>query len=111
MERSADWMYEAERDLEHARHDAAAEFHNWACFSAQQGAEKAVNAVFQKMGSEAWGHSVAGLLRELSTRKPIPQGLMEMAQERIRPTSLPATPMPSLPVPPANSITERRRID
>ena len=55
MERSADWIYEAGRDLEHAKSDSNSGFYNWACFSAQQGAEKALRAVFQKMGAEAWG--------------------------------------------------------
>ena len=81
MERSADWIYEAERDLDHARSDSNSGFHNWACFSAQQGAEKALKAVFQKMGAEAWGHSVVGLLNELGSRVEIPPGLLEACQE------------------------------
>ena len=81
MERSADWIYEAERDLEHAKNDANSGFYNWACFSAQQGAEKALKAVFQKMGAEAWGHSVTGLLKELSSRAQIAPELEEMCQE------------------------------
>ncbi len=50
MERSADWINEAEGDLEHAKNDVRGGFYNWACFSAQQAAKKAVKAVFQKMG-------------------------------------------------------------
>jgi HEPN domain-containing protein len=67
MERSADWMDQARGDLDHARHDIAAEFYDWACFSAQQSAEKSVKAVLQKRGLEAWGHSVADLLRALAS--------------------------------------------
>lgn len=48
MERSKDWMDEAEGDLEHAKSDTERGYYNWACFSAQQAAEKAVKAVFQK---------------------------------------------------------------
>ena len=81
MERSADWMDEAEGDLEHARHDAGAGYYNWACFSAQQGAEKAVKAVFQKLGAEAWGHSVADLLTELGKRATVPTSLVQFALE------------------------------
>jgi len=55
MERSADWMIQAEGDLLHARNDVAGRYYEWACFSAQQAAEKAVKAVFQRMGAEAWG--------------------------------------------------------
>ena len=49
MERSADWMDQARGDLQHARSDVEGTFYDWACFSAQQAAEKAVKALFQKM--------------------------------------------------------------
>jgi len=81
MERSADWMGEARRDLEHAENDLAGGFHNWACFSAQQAAEKSVKAVFQRMGAEAWGYSVADLLGELSRHACIPKAHMDAALE------------------------------
>ena len=66
MERSLGWMDQAEADSEHTKSDLERGFYDWACFSSQQAAEKAVKAVFQKMGAEAWGHSVADLLQELS---------------------------------------------
>ncbi|MGQ9533329.1 MAG: HEPN domain-containing protein [Desulfotomaculales bacterium] len=81
MERSADWLDEAQGDLEHARNDLRTGFYNWACFSAQQAAEKAVKAVFQKLGAEAWGHSVTDLLRELGRHHPVPEELIEGALE------------------------------
>jgi HEPN domain-containing protein len=49
VERSGDWLDQAEGDLEHAKNDLKSGFYDWACFSAQQSAEKAVKAVFQKM--------------------------------------------------------------
>ena len=81
MERSKDWMDEAEGDLEHAKSDMERGFYNWACFSAQQSAEKAAKAVFQKMGAEAWGHSVADLLKELSKKHQVSEELMDAAYE------------------------------
>ena len=81
MERSADWMDQARGDLEHARSDLERGFYEWACFSAQQAAEKAVKAVFQKMGAEVWGHSVADLLGELSGRHPVSEALRDAALE------------------------------
>ena len=81
MERSKDWMDQAVGDLEHAQSDMDRGFHNWACFSSQQAAEKAVKAVFQKMGAEAWGHSVSDLLLELSKRHPVPEELVDGALE------------------------------
>ncbi len=81
MERSKDWIDEAEGDVEHAKSDVAGGYYNWACFSAHQSAEKAVKAVFQKIGAEAWGHSVADLLKELSLKFQIPDEHMNGALE------------------------------
>ena len=81
MERSKDWLDEAKGDLEHARNDVRGGFYNWACFSAQQAAEKAIKAVFQRMGAEAWGHSVADLLMELSKKHDVPEKLSDEALE------------------------------
>lgn len=81
MERSADWMDQAEGDLQHARSDLKEGFYEWACFSSQQATEKALKAVFQKLGGEAWGHSVADLLEELSKSQMIPQELKDIALE------------------------------
>lgn len=38
-ERSADWMVQAERDLEQARWSLEGRFFEWACFVARQAAE------------------------------------------------------------------------
>ncbi|MBT9145410.1 MAG: hypothetical protein DDT42_01281 [candidate division WS2 bacterium] len=74
-------MDQAEGDLEHARSDMKQGFYEWACFSSQQAAEKAVKAVFQRMGAEAWGHSVADLLKELSKRHQVLEELTDGALE------------------------------
>lgn len=81
MERSADWLEAAREDLEHARHAEEGGFFQWACFSAQQAAEKSVKAVFQSMGAEAWGHSVSDLLEGLTERRSVPEELLERAME------------------------------
>ncbi len=74
-------MDQAQGDLEHAHHDLTAGFHDWACFSAHQAAEKAVKAVFQKLGSEAWGHSIADLLGELGRSQKVGEDLKDMGLE------------------------------
>lgn len=81
MERSADWMDQARGDLDHARHDVQAQFYDWACFSAQQAAEGAAKAVFQSIGAEAWGHSVADLMQELSRTYPDASQMRDAALE------------------------------
>ena len=43
--RAADWFRQAEADLQHARHAWRDEHFEWACFAAQQAAEKAAKGV------------------------------------------------------------------
>jgi len=81
MDRSKDWLDEAKGDLEHARNDMQGGFYNWACFSTQQAAEKAIKAVFQRIGAEAWGHSVADLLKELARKQVVSEELMDASLE------------------------------
>lgn len=76
--RAGDWFQQALRDLEQAEASRREAFHEWACFAAQQAAEKAVKAVHLHLGQEAWGHAVASLLREL------PGGVPEELVERGR---------------------------
>ena len=81
MERSRDFLLQAKRDLEQARLSLREGFFEWAAFAAQQAAEKAVKAVFQRLGAVAWGHSVAGLLEELAQKLPVPEALLDAASE------------------------------
>ncbi len=75
--RARDWLNQALRDLEQAEDSRQAGRHEWACFAAQQAAEKAVRALHLHMGQEAWGHVVAMLLRELPEAVYVPEGLVE----------------------------------
>ncbi len=63
--RHEDWMRQAKRDLQQAGILLESDGYEWCCFVAQQSAEKAVKAVFQKLGANAWGHSVNLLLSNL----------------------------------------------
>lgn len=81
VERSKDWLDQAEWDLMHAKNDMDCGFYDWACFSAQQAAEKALKAVFQKLGAEAWGHSVYDLLVGLKERFDVSEYLINCALE------------------------------
>ena len=78
-DRSPDWLRQAERDLEQAEDSARANRHEWACFAAQQGAEKAVKALHLRFGQEAWGHVVARLLQDLPAIITIPALLVDKA--------------------------------
>ena len=77
MERSKDWMKQAERDLESPKTQLEHNFFEWACFLSQQAAEKAIKAVYQKIGGEAWGYSIKELLEGIEEKIDIPQDLIE----------------------------------
>lgn len=80
VQRAPDWLIQAERDLEQARDSASAGRHEWACFAAQQSAEKAVKALHLSLGQEAWGHVVRRLLEELPPSLPVPEELIDRAR-------------------------------
>jgi HEPN domain-containing protein len=69
-DRSGDWFRQAEADLRHARHALRDADHDWACFAAQQAADKAAKAAHAALGQEAWGHVVTELLEALRTHAP-----------------------------------------
>ena len=77
-DRSKDWFLQAERDLEQAEASRGERRHEWACFAAQQAAEKAVKALHLFKGQEAWGHVIARLLRDLPVE--VPENLVEQAK-------------------------------
>ncbi|RME60038.1 HEPN domain-containing protein [Candidatus Parcubacteria bacterium] len=79
MNRYADWLAQAERDLERAAIDIQYEYWEWACFTAQQAAEKAVKALLMKHGFSVWGHSITPMLRRLSD-VAVPSELIRQAQ-------------------------------
>ncbi|OGG54064.1 MAG: DNA-binding protein [Candidatus Handelsmanbacteria bacterium RIFCSPLOWO2_12_FULL_64_10] len=75
--RDQDWFNQAIRDLEQAEDSRRAGRHEWACFAAQQGAEKGVKALHLHLGQEAWGHVIARLLQELPEAVSVPEDLIE----------------------------------
>lgn len=77
--RSRDWLRQAQRDLEQAEDSRTAGRHEWACFAAQQAAEKAVKALHLHLGQEAWGHVIARLLQDLPDSVTLPDGLIDRA--------------------------------
>ena|SRR5438477_12954565 len=64
-ERARDWFRQAEADLRHARNARDSQDYEWSAFAAQQAAEKAIKALFQRLHKEAWGHVLSALLGEL----------------------------------------------
>jgi len=76
--RASDWLQQARRDIDQAASSRREGRHEWACFAAQQAAEKAAKAVHLAHGQDAWGHVVARLLAELPLA--IPDDLVDKAR-------------------------------
>lgn len=74
-------MMQALRDIKAARDSMAAGNYEWACFQAQQAAEKAVKALLYAHGVSPWGHSIVELLDELSRREEVPERIYVDARE------------------------------
>lgn len=75
--RAPDWLRQADRDFEHATDSTHADQHEWACFAAQQAAEKAIKALHLHTGQEAWGYVIAQLIAELPETIDVPELLVE----------------------------------
>ncbi|NWF96774.1 MAG: HEPN domain-containing protein [Candidatus Thorarchaeota archaeon] len=77
MDRSGDWLRQAEYDIQTAIGLAREGRHAWACFVAQQSAEKSLKAVLEKMGLPSWGHDLIELLRAIEQRLSFDNSLRE----------------------------------
>lgn len=79
--RAEDWLRQAERDLQHACETLERGVFEWAAFAVQQAAEKAVKALYQRLGAEARGHAVTQLLAALPASVHPTDDLVETAKE------------------------------
>ena len=77
MKRHLDWLRQAEKDLAKARRDLDEGDYEWACFTSQQAAGKAVKALFQFRGVEIRGHTVS----ELAEQAGAPEEIVDLAKE------------------------------
>lgn len=81
MDRSADWLKQAERDIEVATRNATEGYHEWAAFAAQQGAEKAAKALAESHHGAVRGHSISGILVALGDAARAPANVLDAARE------------------------------
>ena len=79
MNRYQDWLAQAERDLSRAQIDIQYAYWEWACFTAQQAAAKAVKALLMRYGYTVWGHAITPMLRHLDALT-IPEVMIAHAQ-------------------------------
>ena len=81
MNRGADWLKMAERDLGFAEVGAGAGYHEGAAFHAQQSAEKAVKALVQSLHGAVRGHSITEIVRQLPASVSVPEEILNAAQQ------------------------------
>ncbi len=79
--RVEDWLRQADKDLKHARNSLNDSDFEWACFAAQQAAEKALKALYQHLGGESFGHSLLKMLKDLPKDVKTNKDLLKMAAE------------------------------
>ncbi|TFG23318.1 MAG: HEPN domain-containing protein [Promethearchaeota archaeon] len=63
MNRYNDWLKQAEADIEAAMDSQKNNHHEWACFQAQQSAEKALKALLLYLNDDTWGDGLIYLLK------------------------------------------------
>lgn len=79
MNRSQDWLSQAERDLTKAEIDMEYAYWEWACFTSQQAAEKACKALMLHSGRTVWGYAITPMLRSL-TEIRVPEQIIKDGQ-------------------------------
>jgi HEPN domain-containing protein len=65
MNRSGDWLHQAQADLAQAQLSADAGHHEWSCFACHQAVEKALKALHLHYGQQSWGHGLGRSFRDL----------------------------------------------
>lgn len=83
-ERSADWLNQAQRDLEQAEASMQADRHEWACFAAHQATEKALKALNLALGQQAWGHTLTRLWAAVPGKGDLQPPYPEALDDRLR---------------------------
>jgi HEPN domain-containing protein len=85
MNRSADWLHQAQADLAQAELSAGAGHHEWACFACHQAVEKALKALHLHHGQQSWGHGLGRSFRDLPppVARPLAAGVEDL-EDRLR---------------------------
>ncbi|MFO8018549.1 MAG: HEPN domain-containing protein [Promethearchaeia archaeon] len=66
MKRYKDWLEQAEKDLNAAQDSEKTQHFEWACFQAQQSAEKYLKAFLLYLNIDSWGHGLIHLFQEIN---------------------------------------------
>lgn len=79
MKRVDDWLSQGDSDLQAARHSLSSGDFEWACFQAQQSAEKVLKATLQHLGVVEWDHSIVALVARVEKEVGSALGLIAEA--------------------------------
>ncbi|MBN1307700.1 MAG: HEPN domain-containing protein [Chitinispirillaceae bacterium] len=77
--RVEDWMRQANKDYRHAERSMEQNDFEWACFAAQQAAEKALKALLLSLHADFWGHSLLKMLKSLPEGHSASEALLHHA--------------------------------
>ena len=80
MVRADDWLKQAKKDILHSKESLKIEHFEWSVLAAHQGAEKAIKAVYFKMGGDPWGHSILQFLKKLPENFDVNDELIQAAK-------------------------------
>ena len=80
MVRADDWLKQAKKDILHSKESLKIEHFEWVVLAAQKGAEKAIKAVYFKMGGDPWGHSILQFLKKLPENFDVNDELIKAAK-------------------------------
>lgn len=80
MQRADDWIKQSLKDISHSKESIKIQHYEWAVLAAQQGAEKAIKALFFENRVDVWGHSLFKLLQELPEIFFIPKRIIKAAK-------------------------------
>lgn len=81
MRRHEDWLKQSHSDLDAAEDSAGSSHFEWACFQAQQAAEKALKALIISKGGESRVHSINFLLSNLPENIKVSEQIYNTAKE------------------------------
>ncbi len=79
MNRKSDWLRVAEAELKTAQDLHRIGHYSWACFTAQESAEKAFKAVLLHTSSRPTTHDMVDLLKTIVTKVKVPGDVVQAA--------------------------------
>ncbi len=71
VQRSKDWLRQADAELRAARDLLKGEHWSWCCFTSQQAAEKALKALCEHFRTPQFGHNLNVLLQAVEQHTPV----------------------------------------